>query len=621
MKSVIDPVVVLLFVAVATSTSYAQTNTVASAQSDNQAAVSGQHAAQSKNARKLNTPPISLMCQQLQTDQELPAACQPPKDLQNSYCIDAASNYSDTTISVGHKNVIQFYLINKNPFLFNYTIAVSKTDFSEENAEALSAFTGEVGLSTAPAKPSTSLPSLGVTATPTVCQSRLQAIEARGRKISSDLSILGANTTVLTTTLQSKLGKINAGRLKSAGRQAAALCSDATALMGELDLQHTQLEEVTGATGAPQTASADDVLGTIQKQTAQLNLSLSQYKDMLESSLPCKDSDVCVDTREDSKKEKFEAASGCKTPDEFRIAMLSRHNDDSFLADATTGLTKVRDQVAQISTANCHIHAAHDQIASVLKNENSFFEKIGPYGPYSDSQDVTIAVSRSLNPPADDGCVATTVSNTPTAKQPAEKAEPGQGSSTPAPKPPKAAGNPVSNVVVHFGGGQRVYAGVGPAVSFLAVKEFQRAQGVTSGGTPATIIAYSTNGATRVAPIMGFLHVRPADSERLFITLGITAKNDNKGTAAEFLFGGSYGLLGNWLFLTGGAYLGQQQQLAGNLVVGQPVPTSLTGEIPVQKSYHWSGAFSINVRIPGLGTKSNTPKPQTSSGSKPPGTT
>jgi hypothetical protein len=169
---------------------------------------------------------------------------------------------------------------------------------------------------------------------------------------------------------------------------------------------------------------------------------------------------------------------------------------------------------------------------------------------------------------------------------------------------------PVANVTLRFGGGARLYAAAGPVVSLLPVKEFQRATGVDGSGASATIIDYKTNSRTRIAPMI-FIHWRPIDKPWFFISAGATAKTDNQKTSAGFLFGPTFGFLGNYVFVTGGAYVGQQQQLAGNLHVGQTVPSSLQGEIPVQQSYHWNVGFSINFKLAGIGKadKSNTKTP------------
>jgi hypothetical protein len=595
----------------------------------------GKTGPQGKPPRLASSRTISTACQPVLTNNNLPPACHAPDDLLSAYCIDASSNYSDTTISVGHKNAVQLYLINKNPFVFNYTVTVSKADFASQNGDALSAFTGAVGLSTTPAPAvnqkaasqalapqlSPGAPGGGETVggpPKSACQTRLQAIEDRGAEISLDLKTLSENANALASTLQGKLNAIAAGVLQSAGSRAAELCAEANSLKDDLDLDKTALEAASRTAGVTTPSTAENVFGLAQKELKDLDLSLSQYKNILESTLPCKDSDVCVDTKEESKKERFVAASACKSADEFRIAIQARHTDDAFLSDAGSALSTLKEQISQIAKAHCHIQNAKSEIRSILSNENSFYEKIGPYGPYLDSEDVTVAVSRSLKSPVDDSCISAMDATNQTSKPSTDKTKVVPGDQV-SPNRPPSVSDPVSTVVVHFGGGQRVYAAAGPVVSFLPVREFQRAPGFASDGkTPATVIDYNTNSGTRVAPVMGFLHVRPTDSERFFLSLGITAKSDNKNTAAEFLFGSSYGLYGNWLFLTGGAYLGQQQKLAGNLAVGQTVPSSLTGEIPVQKSYHWSVGFSLNVRIPGTGNKGNA-NPQAAPTKKPSG--
>ena len=151
-----------------------------------------------------------------------------------------------------------------------------------------------------------------------------------------------------------------------------------------------------------------------------------------------------------------------------------------------------------------------------------------------------------------------------------------------------------SDPTVHFGYGPRFTLGGGLVVSFLKNRQFTTANGE---------IAYQNNSQTRILPIAvlnsRFYDCDPDESKCLWvpqITVGITAKADDKGTSPEYLIGPSWALLRRQLFITVGAYAGQQQRLLGGLQVGQTTSLS-AANLPVAKEYHWSGAIAITWKI------------------------
>jgi hypothetical protein len=151
-----------------------------------------------------------------------------------------------------------------------------------------------------------------------------------------------------------------------------------------------------------------------------------------------------------------------------------------------------------------------------------------------------------------------------------------------------------SDPTVHFGYGPRFTLGGGLVVSFLKNRQFTTANGQ---------IAYQNNSQTRILPIAvlnsRFYDCDPDESKCLWvpqITVGITAKADDKGTSPEYLIGPSWALLRRQLFITAGAYAGQQQRLLGGLQVGQSTTLS-AANLPVAKEYHWSGAIAITWKI------------------------
>jgi hypothetical protein len=146
----------------------------------------------------------------------------------------------------------------------------------------------------------------------------------------------------------------------------------------------------------------------------------------------------------------------------------------------------------------------------------------------------------------------------------------------------------------------------------LRKREYVRVQGfeldaqgnqVLVDGKPnlTTVIGLKESSPTRIIPAV-FLNGLLTERKTGFVdgvhfTLGITAKNDNKGTDVEFLVGPSLSMLERRMFFTFGGYAGKQQKLAGNLFEGLALPSGVS-EIPVEKNYRWSFGFALSYRIP-----------------------
>ena len=81
------------------------------------------------------------------------------------------------------------------------------------------------------------------------------------------------------------------------------------------------------------------------------------------------------------------------------------------------------------------------------------------------------------------------------------------------------------------------------------------------------------------------------------MSLGITAKNDNKGADLEYLVGPSFSFLEDKLFLTLGGYAGRQQKLEGDLFPRAAIPSDLA-ELPIRKNYKWSFGVALTYKIP-----------------------
>jgi hypothetical protein len=179
---------------------------------------------------------------------------------------------------------------------------------------------------------------------------------------------------------------------------------------------------------------------------------------------------------------------------------------------------------------------------------------------------------------------------------PAVLAAPKPNSSSVAPTKDASTDTTVAafDPTIHFGYGARFTLGAGLVVSFLENRQFTTANGQ---------IAYQNNSHTRILPIAvlnsRFYDCDPNERSCLWvpqITVGITAKSDDKGTAPEYLIGPSWSFLQRQLFITAGAYAGQQQRLLGGLQVGQSTSLS-AANLPVAKEYHWSGAIAITWKI------------------------
>jgi hypothetical protein len=78
--------------------------------------------------------------------------------------------------------------------------------------------------------------------------------------------------------------------------------------------------------------------------------------------------------------------------------------------------------------------------------------------------------------------------------------------------------------------------------------------------------------------------------------LAITAKNDNKGSNAEYLIGPSVSFAEDRTFLTVGLYGGQVQKLQAQLHPGGAIPKELA-EIPVRKNTHWKLGVAMSWKI------------------------
>jgi hypothetical protein len=99
---------------------------------------------------------------------------------------------------------------------------------------------------------------------------------------------------------------------------------------------------------------------------------------------------------------------------------------------------------------------------------------------------------------------------------------------------------------------------------------------------------------------MAFLNASliPGRYYSLHMTAGFTYASDKIASNPEFLFGPSISFLKEQLFLTVGAYGGNQQTLQGNYTVGSAAPS---GSLPTIDKFHWKPGFAISWRVASLG--------------------
>lgn len=242
------------------------------------------------------------------------------------------------------------------------------------------------------------------------------------------------------------------------------------------------------------------------------------------------------------------------------------------------GLTKkageYTDSAEKITKVANDVEAGRKKVAAVLKNPNAFFEQ-HTEGGFSTTKGILITVT----------------------PKPIEE-------STPARKPITAEFKLGDAPFFSLSGGM-VFSGL-RKVQYERVQGFERdRQGneVLVDGKPnfTTVVGLQEGSRTRITPML-FLNGRLPGTARgrldgVHLSLGITAKNDNKGTDVEYLVGPSFSFLEDSLFLTVGGYAGRQQRLEGNLFEGVAVPEGVD-ELPIRKDYRWNFGFGISYRLP-----------------------
>lgn len=186
------------------------------------------------------------------------------------------------------------------------------------------------------------------------------------------------------------------------------------------------------------------------------------------------------------------------------------------------------------------------------------------------------------------------------------------GTAQNAPAPAAKTDNTVLVQPWLFGKARLVLTG-GLTEGILRKQEFQRSSSI-NGTTSPTLIGLKTNTVFRNSPMLYghvLLYSRRHDPDAWYGTFGVTSNSDTKGTDPEFLLGLSRSFAQQRFFLTAGAYIGERQKLDAGLQVGQTIPSTLTGDLPVTKSYHVGYGVGISFRL------ASTKNPQDTTTTKP----
>jgi hypothetical protein len=262
-------------------------------------------------------------------------------------------------------------------------------------------------------------------------------------------------------------------------------------------------------------------------------------------------------------------------------------------AAAPSAVDTWRSQLKALNTVRANIVNAQASIASVLSSRQNFTIDTSIHG---NQQVVTYTATCTPIPPqiiaAPDPAAVSSTTPTPPAAPPSSG-----GGATPA---------PVSNSWKHdfkFGPGPRFVLAGGLVISPLQQVTFSTTATPGGSGATANTIIQQQNSSTRLLPI-AMLHARfldmvPADEWKSWVwfpnyfSVGVTAKSsDNKGTNVEYLFGPSWAFADRQLFITAGAYAGQQQRLANSLTVGSMTSLS-SANLPITQTTIWKVGFAI----------------------------
>ncbi|MEK6286497.1 MAG: hypothetical protein AABO57_12210 [Acidobacteriota bacterium] len=465
--------------------------------------------------------------------------------------IDASNMTTQGDLTYKKSDRVTVVLKNKNPYRYKYKIDTTETTIQETAISAFLALLGSfVGDAATPAKPPAPPPAVG-TAAPSLtrtaddeCRDQLNAIiktidlEAVKAKdalnaAKAELARLKAKHELVRTVYTATRATL----YLSAGLRCDELCS---ASYGFLD---SLRDTVTPA----EIKSLQDQIDALTGHA------------------------TVVDTLA---KDAIKRYARCAKPDQvdFLTTMIV------FAAGIRTGAGVLQTDVNTIKEDITKFGDLKKAIDNVRGNKSSFVEVV-EIGPFTRTTEVKIDVTTKEISSVDG-------------------------------KPGEEKAGPSKSVKIKFGDAPFFSLSGGIVFARLVKQEFIRVQGIqldSSGnqvivdGKPVvtTVVEAKEQSPTRILPLLqlnGRLMRWGGFIDGLHLSLGVTAKNDNKGTDVEYLVGPSFSMADEQLFLTIGGYAGRKQQLLGNLFQGARVPEG-TAELPVQKNYKWTVGISLTYKI------------------------
>lgn len=173
--------------------------------------------------------------------------------------------------------------------------------------------------------------------------------------------------------------------------------------------------------------------------------------------------------------------------------------------------------------------------------------------------------------------------------------------------PDNEASKEAAKVTLNFGGDKRFNLSGGIAYGFMErpdvkpILSFERnRQGelVPNQTTPVTVIGLVDDSKRRIVPLL-MLNTRITSftDNNLFFSVGITGQADSTGTNIEYLIGPSLNILDRRVFLTYGFYGGKVQRLNEDLYFGLKIPDATTPDRLVRKDFIWKSGFGITYKI------------------------
>jgi tetratricopeptide (TPR) repeat protein len=430
------------------------------------------------------------------------------------------------------RDQVRVVIINKNPFKFQYKVTVKETTVAEP---ALAEFLSLLGL------PKTEAASTEEKTGTDKASALASAMKLRA----TAAFVIGGCSTQAQDRLE---------RLTETHQELVTKLDAANKTLTELDNKNKEVESA--IKDAAKVIDSDTALcAALVKEASDLLQKLSSYKPELEKfrdAIESLQASARVQKEAVKKFEKdFPSCTDAPLKEYLLFAELIQE----------TASERLLKNYAKLKAAKENFDKMKSSIERVLADPNAFYE-VRFVGPFDLPTDVAITVE---------------------AKGLAETDKFAE----------------IVSAKLNFGGGPRFVLAGGLAFTQLEKQEFQRVQPAT--GDP--IVGLKENSDTRIVPLV-ILHTRIWNPRctgggfpcAIHLSAGVTAKNDNKGTDIEYLFGPSISFAEERFFITVGAYGGKQQRLEGNFALGSPVPADLS-ELPVRKEYHWKFGFALTYKI------------------------